>query len=91
MVLAVLIALMINGGLFRSAEVRALMNDEGTRANRAQATSLGFVLAMIAGIVLYPLRYLEEIDAGAAIHLIVTTGLVAAVLRFAWLERRALG
>lgn len=90
MVLAMLVALMTGGGLFRSAAVRALMNDEGTRSNRSSAIALGFVLAMVSAVVLYPLRYLEGLDAEAAIHLIVSTGLVAAVLRFAWLERRAM-
>ncbi len=91
MVAAVLVALMTGGGAFRSAAVRSLMNDEGTRANRASATSLGFVVAMVTALVLYPLRTLDDFDAGAVIHLIVSSGLVAAVLRFAWLERRALG
>jgi hypothetical protein len=92
-VMSVLILLILTTGgfLFRRPEVRALLNDEGTLANRAAAFSTGFVCAMLSAIVLYVMQGAWEFTAAEAIHLIVTAGLFSALTRFAVLERRALG
>lgn len=89
--LVILLVLTTGGFWRRSAAVRALLDDEGTRANRAAALSTGFVCAMIGAIVLFVMQSAWEFTAGEAIHLIVTAGMVSAIVRFAWLERRDLG
>ncbi|MGB7654943.1 MAG: hypothetical protein WBL74_05635 [Novosphingobium sp.] len=89
---AVLLAVLTTGGFWlRSAAVRALMNDEVTRANRAAAMQFGLVLALGGGIALYPFIDQLGLNARQVIHLIVSLGLAAAMLRFGMLERRALG
>jgi hypothetical protein len=69
------------------------MNDEVTRANRADALSAGFSVAMFAGILIYGLDAFapNPIDLRDGVHLIVTAGLGTALIRFSLLERRALG
>ena len=48
---AVILAGLLTGGFwFRSREVRELMNDEVTRANRASALAWGFTMAIVAAI-----------------------------------------
>ena len=85
-----LLLLATKGYWFRSAGVRALMNDENTRANRAAALQIGFVLAMTTAIVLYGVSLVEPIGGRVAIHLIMTIGIGAALVRFGLLERQAL-
>jgi len=90
---AILAALVTGGFWFKPRAIRALMNDEVTRANRASALTLGFVLALTAAISLYALEAFApgEATPRQALHIVVTVGLLAAMLRFALLERRALG
>lgn len=87
--LVMLLALATNGFWFQSAEVRALVNDESTKANRADAMTTGFIFAMLGGMVLYFLNQLEPVTAREAIHVILSLGLGAALVRFGMLERRA--
>ena len=75
---------------FKSAPIRALTNDEGTRANRAEALRLGFLATMVAAILLYILSLFEPLGVRAAIHVLMTAGIAVALLRFGMLERRAL-
>ena len=79
------------GGFWRySAAVRAMINDEQTRANRSAAMSAGFFASMLMGIALYVLQGALLLTAGEAIHLIVSAGLIVLLMRFAMLERRGL-
>jgi hypothetical protein len=87
----ILLVLTTGGFWFRKAEVRSMLNDEGTRANRAAALSTGFVCAMLSAMIIYVMRGAWEFNVGEVIHLIVTAGLFSALIRFALLERRALG
>ena len=94
MLVTVILAGLITGGFWRhSREVRQLMNDEVTRANRDSALTWGFTAAILAGIVLYAIESFKADGATAreVIHIIVSSGLVTALLRFGFLERRALG
>lgn len=75
---------------FKSAQFRALINDESTRANRADAFRLGFLATMIAALLLYVISLFEPLGARAAIHILMTAGIAVALLRFGLLERRAL-
>lgn len=88
---ALLIVLATGGGFLQRREVRALMNDESTRAHRADAFAWGFWAAMIGGILLYVATMFDAtVTTRDVIHLILTFGTGAAILRFAVLERRAL-
>ncbi len=90
MALAILFAATTSGFWLRGAAVRAMLNDEQTRANRAAAMSAGFVVSMLAGILLYVLQGALQLSGGEAIHLIVSAGLITLIGRFAILERRGL-
>lgn len=88
----VLIGLLWTGGMWRHRRaVRAPMNDETTRANRADALSFGFLFAMAAALLLYGLATIGgvgTIGLREALHIIVTAGIVPALIRFGILERR---
>ena len=89
---AVILAALLHGGFwFKPKAVRALMEDEITRENRHRALSLGFVLAMVTAMGLFLIDRFEPLGAPTAIHLILTMGMGAALVRFSVLERRALG
>ena len=89
---AVLLVILVTGGaLMRSRSVRRLLDDEVTRANRSEALRLGFVCTMIGGIALYVLTLFEPVSGRQAIHLLMTIGIAAALIRLGLLERRALG
>jgi hypothetical protein len=82
----------VTGGFWlKPKAVRALMEDEVTRENRHRALSLGFVLAMVMAMALFLLDRFEPMDGATAIHLILSVGLGAAMVRFAMLEKHALG
>lgn len=88
----VILAVLTTGGhWFHKRELRALLDDELTRANRSLALATGFVCAMLTAIILFVMRGALEFTAGEVIHLIVSAGIVSALLRFAMLERRAYG
>lgn len=91
---SVILAALVSGGFWLTPRrVRDLMNDDVTRANRASAMTFGFVAAITAAIALYALETFApgEANTRQSLHIIVTLGLFAALLRFALLERRALG
>ena len=76
---AVILAGLVTGGFwFRSREVRELMNDEVTRANRASALAWGFTMAIVAAMILYALESFVPDGATTreAIHIITSAGLV---------------
>ena len=86
----VILAGITTGGFWRrSREVRALMNDDITRAHRADALALAFVLSMVTGIALFVVQVFVPLGTPVAIHLILSVGFAAALLRFGVLEQRA--
>ena len=88
--LALLLLLATGGGFFRKKSVRALMEEDVTLENRRRGIAFGFWTAMLSAVALYPLAMMEEVTAREAVHIVVTFGIGAALLRFAILERRAL-
>jgi hypothetical protein len=83
---------LVNGGFWMKPKaVRELMEDEITKANRAQALSLGFALSMLTGIALFGLQVFVPMDAPEVIHAMLSVGMGAALGRFSILERRAHG
>jgi hypothetical protein len=89
---AVLLAALVTGGFWmRRPELRAMLNDESSRAHRADALGTGFVVAMATGILLYVLNTFSPMTSREVIHLVVSFGIAAALVRFGFLERRAHG
>jgi hypothetical protein len=91
MSLVIILVVTTGGFWFRKPEVRAMIDDEVTRANRASAMNSAFVSSMLTAILLYGLQGAVELTAAQSIHYIVSAGLVTVLLRFSILERRALG
>ncbi len=87
---AVLLAALVTKGFwFQPRQVRDLIDDEHTKANRLDALRIGFIFAMLAGMAVYFVDQFEPLTAAAAAHLILTFGLGSALIRFGLLERRA--
>jgi hypothetical protein len=84
-----LAALTTKGFWFRPREVRELIDDENTRANRLDAIRYGFVAAMLMAMIVYFWVQIEPLTAMETIHLILSAGLGVALVRFGFLERRA--
>lgn len=85
-----LLFLLTGGGWLKGRAVRALLNDETTRAHRARALSLGFGCTMATGIVLYAASLFTPVEGREAVHIMMTVGIAAALIAFAAAERRAL-
>lgn len=88
MTAVILVLLQTGGSGFRSRAVRAMLDDEPTRANRASAFHWGFVAMTLSGMMLYSILGVAPMTAREAIHIVVSTGIVVALVRFALLERR---
>lgn len=79
----------LQGGLFNSREVRALINDEVARENHRSAIVGGFWAAMISAMVLFFTSAGRVYTARDAAYVIVTAALGFAMLEFCFLEFRA--
>lgn len=90
-VVALLLMLGTGGFLLRGRGVRALLNDELTRANRAMACVAGFWAAMAAGILLYVVDMFDPVTTREALHLILSAAIATALIVFALRERRSAG
>ena len=86
MLLAVLAT---KGFWFHRRELRDLIDDESTQANRLAALRWGFLTTICSAVALYVLQQFQPLTVREAIHAIVSLGLGVALLRFAVLERRA--
>jgi predicted permease len=87
----VLLVLLTTGGYwFRPKNVRALMDDEVTRANRAHAFRIAFLVTMVGAILLYILDQFDPMSGRDAIHILMSIGIATALVAFGALERRAL-
>jgi hypothetical protein len=74
---------------FQPREVREMIDDEGTRANRLDAIRYGYIAAMLTAMAIYFWVQVEPLTAMETIHLILSAGLGVALIRFGFLERRA--
>jgi uncharacterized membrane protein len=70
-------------------EIRDLVDDENTRANRSEAMRWGFLFSMGTAIGVYILTMFDTVTGREATHIIMSLGLAAAILRWGMLERRA--
>ncbi|MFL6731906.1 MAG: hypothetical protein ACJ8EP_06130 [Sphingomicrobium sp.] len=84
-----LAALASKGFWLQPREVRELIDDENTRANRNEAMRWGFLFAMGSAIAIYVLTMFDVVTGREAVHIIMTFGLAAALIRWGVLERRA--
>ena len=84
-----LAALTTKGFWLQPREVRELIDDKNTRANRLDGIRWGFIAAMLMAMIIYFWVQVEQLTAMEAIHLILSAGLGAALVRFGFLERRA--
>jgi hypothetical protein len=87
--LVLILALMTKGFWFHSREVRDLIDDENTRANRNESARVGFFFGMLSAIASYFIAEFEPWTAADSAHLVLTFGIGAALIRFGILERRA--
>jgi uncharacterized membrane protein len=88
---AVLLAgLATKGFWLEKKEVRDLVDDENTRANRNEAMRWGFLFSMSTAIAVYILTMFETVTGREAVHIVMSFGIAAAILRWGFLERRAL-
>ena len=87
---AVLLAALTTKGFWlQPREVRDLIDDENTRANRLEAIRYGYIAGMLTAMAIYFWVQVEPLTAMETIHLVLSTGLGVALVRFGFLERRA--
>lgn len=82
-------ALATKGFWFHSKELRDLIDDENTRANRLDGMRWGFLFAMAGSVGVYIDTMFEAVTAREAVHIIMSIGIAAALIRWGVLERRA--
>ena len=88
--IVLLLALSTKGFWLERKEVRDLIDDENTRANRNEAMRWGFLFSMAAAIAVYALTLFNvTTTARDAVHIVMTVGIAAALIRWGLLERRA--
>ena len=88
--IVILAALATKGFWLERKEVRDLIDDENTRANRNDAMRWGFLFSMAGAIAVYALTLFDvSITARDAVHIVMTVGIPAALIRWGMLERRA--
>ena len=89
--IVILAALATKGFWLERREVRDLIDDENTRANRNDAMRWGFLFSMAAAIGVYASTLFDvQMSARDAVHIVLTIGIPAALIRWGMLERRAL-
>ena len=84
-----LLGLSTKGFWLERRDVRDLVDDENTRANRHEAMRWGFLFAMGSSIAVYVLTMFETVSGREAVHIVLSFGIAAALLRWGALERRA--
>jgi len=84
-----LLLLATGGGLLRSGQIRALVNDEVSRSHYRTAVVLGYWVAMVAAMGLYIVSSFRSLTAREAVYVIVTSSIAVALLAFSYLEFRA--
>ena len=87
--IVLLAALSTKGFWLEPKEVRDLIDDENTRANRNEGMRWGFLFAMGSAIAIYVLTMFDVVTGREAVHIVLSFGIAAALLRWGVLERRA--
>jgi hypothetical protein len=91
LILMVLILMLLGTGgfLFTGWNVRHLLNDESSRANRLAAQAMGFWATIVALLMVYVESIFDPVTLNEAVHIVGTIGVGAALISFAVRERRA--
>lgn len=84
-----LFGLATKGFWLEPKEVRDLVDDENTQANRNEAMRWGFLFAMGASVATYVLTMFDTVTGREAVHIVLSFGIAAALLRWGVLEKRA--
>jgi hypothetical protein len=84
-----LFGLATKGFWLEPKKVRDLIDDENTRANRNESMRWGFLFAMGSAIAVYVLTMFEVVTGREAVHIVLSFGIAAALLRWGVLEKRA--
>jgi hypothetical protein len=87
--LILLSGLATKGFWLQPKNIRDLIDDENTRANRFDAMRFGFVFGMLTCVVIYFITMFEPVNGRDAVHIVMSDGIGAALLRWGWLERVA--
>lgn len=88
--IVLLAGLATKGFWLQPADVRNLIDDENTRANRNEAMRWGFLFSMATAIGVYVFTMFDEtLSARDAVHIIMSFGIACALVRWGFLERRA--
>jgi len=86
----VLLSLLATSGGWRFGKaVRALLDDEATRAHRAQAYAAGFWALALCALGLYAAAPFARLETGEIAHILLSVSVAVPALRFVMLERRA--
>jgi len=78
-------------GVLGDHRLTRLLNDESTVEHRRKASEAGLRGALAAAFITYAATFYETIPARDACRLLVTATVAPTLLRFGWLELRALG
>lgn len=84
-----LAALASKGFWLEPKEVRDLIDDENTRANRNDAMRWGFLFSMGTAVAVYILTMFDTVTGREAVHIVMSFGIATALIRWGILERRA--
>ena len=86
----VLLMLLATGGGWRHGKaVRSLLDDEATRAHRAQAYAAGFWALTLCALGLYATAPFVQMKLGEAAHILLSVAVAVPAMRFVMLEQRA--
>ena len=88
-VVLLLAFLATGGGLLNNPQIRALVNDEVSRANYRTSVIAGFWVAMTSALVLYLVPVFAALTGKQTLYLVLTPSVAVASLTFAYLELRA--
>ena len=75
-----------SGGLMLNPRLRAIMDDERSRQNRARSFAVAFFGAMLTALALYVVSWSTPIETRAALRLVTGWGMAAGLARYAMLE-----
>lgn len=90
--LAISSLLLLSGrGSFLDRTMRSLVEDESTLAHRRLATATGYWATISTVLSLYVYALFEPLTLAGAIHVVLSVGIGALLVRFALLEWRAVG
>lgn len=84
-----LLFLLPAGGVMWGNRIRALVNDEVSRAHAHTGIVAGFWTAMVLAFAIYLIPAAQHFTAREATYVIVTPTVAVSLLTFAWLEARA--